>query len=46
MECFELFNNLANLESSLSDEIKIVLVYIAGYVKRKDNQPSECETKF
>ena len=42
----EIFDNLENLEPSLSNEIKMALVYIAGYIKRNDNQPSECETHF
>ena len=42
----EIFDNLKNLESSLSNEIKITLVYIAGYITSHDNQPSECETHF
>ena len=42
----EIFDNLENLEPSLSYEIKIALVYIAGYITRNDNQPSECETHF
>ena len=40
------FDNLENLEPSLSNEIKMVLVYIAGYITRNDNQFSECETHF
>ena len=42
----EIFDNLENLEPSLSNEIKMALVYIAGYITRKDNQPSEWETHF
>ena len=42
----EIYDNLENLEPSLSNEIKMALVYIAGYITRKDNQPSECETHF
>ena len=42
----EIFDNLENLEPSLSNEIKIALVYIAGYITRNDNQPSECEIHF
>ena len=42
----DIFDNLENLEASLSDEIKMVLVYIAGYITRNDNQPSEYETYF
>ena len=42
----EIFDNLENLEPSLSNEIKMALVYIAGYITRNDNQPSECETHF
>ena len=26
--------------------MKAALVYIAGYITRNDNQPSECETNF
>ena len=44
-ECSEIFDNLENLEPSFSNEIKW-LGYIAGYIKRKDNQHSECETHF
>ena len=42
----EIFDNLENLESSLSNEIKMALVYIAGYITRNDYQPSECEANF
>ena len=42
----EIFDNLENLEPSLSNEIKMVFVYIAGYITRNNNQPSECETHF
>ena len=42
----EIFDNLENLEPSLSNEIKMALVHIAGYITRNDNQPSECETHF
>ena len=42
----EIFDNLKNLEPSLSNEIKMALVYIAGYITRNDNLPSECETHF
>ena len=42
----EILDNLENLELSLSNEIKMVLVYIAGYITRNDNQPSERETHF
>ena len=42
----EIFDNLESLEPSLSNEIKMALVYIAGYITRNDNQPSECETHF
>ena len=46
MEGSEKFDNLENLEPSLSSEIKMALVYIAGYITRNGNQPSECETHF
>ena len=39
----EISDNLENLETSLSNEIKMSLVYIAGYMTRKDNQPRECD---
>ena len=42
----EIFDHPENLEPSLSNEIKMALVYIAGYFRRNDNQPSECETHF
>ena len=42
----EIFDKLENLEPSLSNEIKMALVYIAGYITRNDNQLSECETHF
>ena len=42
----EIFDNLENFELSLSSEIKIALVYIAKYITRNDNQPSECEIHF
>ena len=42
----EIFDNLENLEPFLSYEIKMALVYIAGYITRNDNQPSKCETHF
>ena len=35
----EIFYNLEYLEPSHSDEPKIALVYIAGYIIRNDNQP-------
>ena len=34
----EIFDNVKNLEVSLSDEIKMAIVYIAGYISRNDNQ--------
>ena len=37
---------LENLEPSLSDEIKMALMYTAGYIARNSNQPSEYETYF
>ncbi len=40
----EIFDNLENLEKSLSNEMKMALAYIAGYITRNGNQPSECET--
>ena len=42
----EIFDNLENLEPSVSHEIKMALVHIAGYFTRNDNQSSECETRF
>ena len=45
-ESSEIFDNLENLEPSLSNEIKMALVYIAKYISKNDNQPSECETHF
>ena len=45
-EDLEIFDHLENLESSLSNEIKVTLVYIAGYNARNDTQPSEYETHF
>lgn len=42
----EVVENLEDLESSLSDEIEMTLVCIAGYVTRNDNQSSECENNF
>ena len=42
----EIFDNLENLEPDLSNEIKMALVYKAGYIKRNDNQPSACENNF
>ena len=35
------FNNLEDLESSLSQDVKMALVYIAGYVCRKEKQRDE-----
>ena len=34
----EVFDNLETLEFSLSDEVKMSLIYIAGYVTRKDTE--------
>ena len=45
-KCSEIFDNLENLEPSLSNEIKMALVYIAGYITRNDDQLSEYETHF
>ena len=42
----EIFDNMENLESSLSNKMKMALVYIPGCITRNDNQPSECETHF
>ena len=42
----EIFENLENLEPFLSDEMGMALIYIAGYITRKDNQPSEYKTHF
>ena len=42
----EIFNNLENLELSLSAEIKLALVYIAEYTIRNYNQPREYEIHF
>ena len=42
----EIFDNPENSEPSLSKEIKMALVYIAGYITRNDNQTSECEMHF
>ena len=39
----EIFNNS---EPSLSNETRMVLMYIAGYITRNQNQPSEYETHF
>ena len=46
LEGSEIFNNLENLEPSLSDEIKISIGYLAKYITRNDNQPREYETRF
>ena len=46
MEGSEIFDNLENLEPSLSNEIKMAFVYIAWYITRNDNYLSECETHF
>ena len=35
----EIFDNLENLEPSLSDEIKMALMYIAWYITRNDINP-------
>ena len=40
----EIFDYLENLEPSFSNEIKMALVYIVGYITRNNNQHSECET--
>ena len=45
-QCSEIFDNLENLEPSLFNEIKMALVYFAGYITRNDNQPSECKTHY
>ena len=42
----EIFDNLENLKPSLSNEIKMALVYIAGEITRNDNQAGECENRF
>ena len=42
----EIFVNPENLEPSLSDEIKMALMYIAGYITINDNQPSEYGTHY
>ena len=42
----EIFDNLENSESSISNEIKMALVYIAGYTIRNDDQASECKIHF
>ena len=39
----EIFDNLQNLESSVSLETKNSIVYIAGYVTRKDQELSETQ---
>ena len=40
------FDNRENLEPFLSNEIKMALVYIAGYITRNDNQSKEYEIHF
>ena len=42
----EIFDNLENLEPSFSNEIKMALVYITGYITKNNNQHSKCETHF
>ena len=42
----EIFDHLKNFEPSLSNEIKMALVYIAGYITKNDYQPCECKTHF
>ena len=42
----KIFDNLENLEPYLSNEIKMALAYIAGYITRNYNQSSEYETHF
>ena len=42
----EIFDNLENLEPSLSNEIKMVHVFIAGYITWNDNQHIEYEDHF
>ena len=39
----EVFDNIVELESSLTIETKMALVYIAGYVTRKDKELSEID---
>ena len=36
-ETFNIFHNLSSLEDNLAKEIKMALVYIAGYVTRNDH---------
>ena len=38
----EIFDNLKKIESFLSDEIKMALIYIARYITRNYKQPCEC----
>ena len=45
-EVSEIFDHLLNLEPPLSNEIKMAIVYIAGYITRNDNKFSEYETHF
>ena len=42
-EQWEVFNDLRKLEDTLSYEVKSTLVYIAGYVTRKD-ESNPCDT--
>ena len=42
-EAADIFDNLVELENSVTDENKSVLVYIAGYVTRKDDELDEIE---
>ena len=42
----EIFDDLENVWRCLFNYIKMVLVYIAEYITRKDNQPRKCETHF
>ena len=39
----EIFDNIANLENSITIDTKMALVYIAGYVTRKDSELTESE---
>ena len=45
-ESTEIFDSLKNLQPSLSDEIKIALMFIAGYITKNDYQSREYETHF
>ena len=42
----EVFENLPNLERSLPDDVKMSLVYIAGYLCRHDEESSDTKIYF